>query len=340
MPTCQRFRVRKLVTVLGFLLSPLFLWLALRKVKMAEVADALRSVDLVPLTLAFCAIAVGCLLMSLRWRYLVSQSQPVRWGDVFSAMMVGYFANNVLPARTGELLRAHVLGRRANLSRAFTLATIIIERLSDVVSLLLVLTVIMVGFPLPLWARRIGLVVFLLLLVVLLVLVEVADGRRSSKFLLRFALMQKIAERVRYPLMSFREGLQTLVGVKRLSVLLGLSLLIWSLSALTLSLTLASLGLSVPVYGLFFTTAIINLGMVIPSSPGYIGTYQWLVMSALGVFQISHSRALTCSIVLHALWYIPLTVVGAICFWRENLHLSRALGYAESAPSALDTVPK
>lgn len=332
--------MRKLVTILGFLLSPLFLWLALRKVKMAEVADALRAVDLAPLALAFCVAAAGCLLMSLRWQYLVSQSQPVGWGAVFSAMMVGYFANNVLPARTGELLRAHVLGRRANLSRAFTLATIVIERLSDVISLLLVLTVIMIGFPLPTWARRIGLIVFVLLLGGLLILREVADGRRSAKYLLRFALMQKIAERVRRPLMSFREGLQLLAGGKRLATLLGLSLLIWSLSALTLSLTLASLRLAVPVYGLFFTTAIINLGMVIPSSPGYIGTYQWLVMSALGVFHISHSRALTCSIVLHALWYIPLTVVGAVCFWRENLHLSRAWGYAESAPTALDAAPK
>lgn len=329
--------MRKLVSILGFLMSPLFLWLALRKVKMAEVADALRTVDVAPLAFAFGVLVVGCLLMSLRWRYLVSQSQPVGWGAVFSAMMVGYFANNVLPARTGELLRAHVLGRRVNLSRAFTLATIIIERLSDVVSLLLVLVVIMVGFPLPWWARRIGLIVLVLLLGIVLVLIEVADGRRASKYLLRLPLMQKIAERVRRPLTSFREGLQTLMGFKRLSVLLGLSLLIWSLNALTLSLTLASLGVSVPVYGLFFATAIVNLGLVIPSSPGYIGTYQWLVMSALGAFHVSHSRALTCSIVLHALWYIPLTVVGAVCFWRENLHLSRVMVYAETPSSALES---
>ncbi len=329
--------MRKLVTILGFLMSPLFLWLALRKVKMAEVADALRTVDVAPLALAFCAVAAGCLLMSIRWRYLVSQSQPVGWGAVFSAMMVGYFTNNVLPARTGELLRAHVLGRRVSLSRAFTLATIIIERLSDVISLLLVLVVIMVGFPLPGWARRIGLIVFVLLLGIVLVLMEVADGRRSSKYLLRLPLMQKIAERVRRPLTSFREGLHLLVGLKQLAVLLGLSLLIWSLGALALSLTLASLRLSVPVYGLFFATAIVNLGLVIPSSPGYIGTYQWLVMSALGVFGIPHSRALTCSIVLHALWYIPLTIVGLVCFWRENLHLSRVLVYSESPPSGLES---
>jgi len=326
--------VRKLTTILGFLISPLFLWLALRKVKLAEVADALRGVEAAPLALAFCVVGVGCLLMSVRWQYLVSQAQPVGWGDVFSAMMVGYFANNVLPARTGELLRVHVLGRRVSLSRAFTLATIVVERLSDVVSLLLVLLVVMVAFPLPSWARRIGLIVFILLLGMVLILIEVVEGRRSSKYLLRFSLMQKIAAWVRRPLAAFREGLQTLMGVKRLSILLGLSLLIWSLSALTLSLTLASLRVSVPVYGLFFATAIINLGLVIPSSPGYIGTYQWLVMSALGAFHVSHSRALTCSIVLHALWYIPLTIVGAVCFWRENLHLSQAAGYAESPSSA------
>jgi hypothetical protein len=252
-------------------------------------------------------------------------------------MMVGYFANNVLPARTGELLRAHVLGRRTNLSRAFTLATIIVERLSDVVSLLLLLLIIMVGFPLPWWARRIGLIVLTLLLGIILILMEVVDGRRSSKWLVRLSPIQKIAARLRQPLTSFREGLQTLIGFKRLSALLGLSLLIWSLNALTLSLTLASLGVYVPVYGLFFATAIVNLGLVIPSSPGYIGTYQWLVMSALGAFHVSHSRALTCSIVLHALWYIPLTVVGAVCFWRENLHLSRVMVYSESPSSALES---
>lgn len=328
--------MRKLVTILGFLMSPLFLWLALRKVKMAEVADALRTVDVAPLALGLCVLAVTCLLLSLRWRYLISV-QSVGLGAVFSAMMVGYFANNVLPARTGELLRAHVLGRRANLSRAFTLATIIVERLSDVVSLLLLLLIIMVGFPLPWWARRIGLIVLVLLLGIVLVLIEVVDNRRSSKWFLRVSLIQKIVARVRRPLTAFREGLQTLIGFKRLSTLLGLSLLIWSLNTLTLSLTLASLGVYVPVYGLFFATAIINLGLVIPSPPGYIGTYQWLVMSALGAFHVSHSRALTCSIVLHALWYIPLTVVGAVCFWRENLHLSRVMVYSESPSSVLES---
>jgi len=325
-------RARAALSVGGFLCSFLFLGLALRKVELSEVTRALRAVNPRMLVLSLATIGVFTVLVAARWRYLLSEPRPVPFGPVYAAMMVGYFSNNVLPARAGDILRAHTLGRRQNLSRTFTLATIVVERLLDVATMLLFLLILIWDFPVPAWASRLALAGSVLLAVSLL---GVGIVWRSGENLMisRKALwLRRFSGPLRDRLGPFRGGLKSLKPGRRLAVLGVLSTLIWLASTLSMYLTLDSLGIHVPIHALFFTLAVLNLGLIMPSSPGFLGTYQFLCMSALGFFRVPENAAFTFSIVQHALWYVPVTLLGFLFFWKENASHSRsrrALGERE-----------
>ena len=88
----------------------------------------------------------------------------------------------------------------------------------------------------------------------------------------------------------------------------------WAVAA---GLVCRSLGISLSPIELVFVTGVINLGVVIPSSPGFIGTYQWLAVSALGVLGIDGDVAIAFSLLMQAIWFIPTTIVGGVIAVRE-----------------------
>ncbi len=96
-----------------------------------------------------------------------------------------------------------------------------------------------------------------------------------------------------------------------------LSAVAWGAWALAAGLVCRSLGISLSPIELVFVTAVINLGVVIPSSPGFIGTYQWLAVSALGVVGVDGEVAIAFSLLMQAIWYVPTTVVGGVIAIRE-----------------------
>jgi uncharacterized membrane protein YbhN (UPF0104 family) len=83
-----------------------------------------------------------------------------------------------------------------------------------------------------------------------------------------------------------------------------------------------SFGIDLPVYVALLTVVIVNIGILIPSAPGYVGAFEFFTISALSIFAVEKSIALSYAIVLHAVLFIPITIIGVYYFWKENLHLS------------------
>ena len=107
------------------------------------------------------------------------------------------------------------------------------------------------------------------------------------------------------------------IGRRRLVMALALSVVAWSVWAVAAGMVGRSLGFRLSPIELVFVTAVINLGVVIPSSPGFIGTYQWLAVSALGVVGVDGEVAIAFSILMQAIWFIPTTLVGGLIAARE-----------------------
>ena len=313
---------RKKLFWIGIVFSAVFLYLALRKVDAAAVADSFRSAKIFYLVAAELLLLVYYLLLAIRWRYIIAQAQKVSLMTAFSIMMIGFFANNVLPARAGEFLRAYVLGKKEGISKSFCFGTIVIERFFDMLTLLMFLLVVVLFLPLPLWVRTIGYlssIIFVFALSFLLLMVYGKMKAMAFAEKLFFFLSQERKDTLLSLLERFASGLQILKRKRQILTVLVLSIASWFLNSFVLYCALGSFDIHIPTLGLFAVLSIINLGVLVPSSPGYIGTYQFLCVSTLSMFSVQKATALSFSIIFHALWYFPLTFLGFFFIWKENI---------------------
>lgn len=301
-PAAGARRAVVLGVVVGVPLSALLLWLALQHTTPRAVWAATRDASVGPLVLAVLCAALVYIVQATRWRVLAATSRPGVGG--FAKMVVaGVACNNVLPGRLGDLFRARWLGVAAPMPYGRAFGTVALDRGCDLVALfaLLVLTVPFVATAA--WVARlvVGGALVLALLVGALVAARTYVRRKGRDRRTRGRL-RRIA----------RDVLDMLAepGPGRIARALALSVVAWSTFAVSVWLVARSLSIELSAAECLFVTAVVNLGVGIPSSPGFVGTYQWLAVTSLGAVGVGRTDALAFAILLHASWYVPSTLVG------------------------------
>jgi glycosyltransferase 2 family protein len=245
---------------------------------------------------------------------------------LFPVLVMGFATNNLLPGRLGEFWRAYLLGRKRNVSKTFALASVFVERVFDGLTLLALLAIVSTSIQLPGWSRQVELfaaAVFLGATVVLVVLVRAPRLIQTPVHRVIGLFHGGAASWVGLRFDAFVEGLGPLRGGSILLSAAGLSIAIWLCefaSYLVLSRGTA-LGLSstleIPAIGL--ALVIINLGIMVPSGPGYVGTQEFFGTAALGVVGANPQAALALVVVSHVVQYTLITGLGLIFFAREHL---------------------
>jgi uncharacterized protein (TIRG00374 family) len=328
--------VKKPIRILGgVLITVFFLWLAVRNVDISAVRDALRQASyryLIPAAL-FCG--TGYLLRTLRWQRILAPTTPVPFVRLFPVLMVGFAANNLLPARIGELVRAYLLSRRERISSSLALATIVVERVFDGLMLITLMAATILVVPIPVDDPKIEVVESVAALIfggATVVLVLLLLVPRPILAVVRFCLRpmpQRVAARISGLLDAFIAGLEALRSPLAIAKIAGLTALIWFCEAATFASVLRAFPLGLErgewVAAALFLLVFVNLGIMIPSAPGYIGTYQLFATIALGAFAVADASGVAPSFVVHALQYSIVTSIGLICLWRLGLS-PRALG--------------
>jgi uncharacterized membrane protein YbhN (UPF0104 family) len=286
----------------GLPLSGLFLWLAVRGVDLSAVRRTLRAADVVYVAGAVAGMAVVYVVQALRWRVIAcgdaSRGQYVR------LVVAGVAANNVLPGRLGDGLRGVWLARVEGISSGRALATVVFDRAADVIALVALLAVSLPFTVRPGWLIRIGLGGIGLVVVVVGVLVAARLGSRMHE---RGDRARSRGRRVARDLL---DGLSEPPSPGRAAVALAWSLVAWVIWSLAAWLAARSLRVELSPTDALLVAGVINLGVAIPSSPGFVGTYQWLGVSTLSLLGVDREKALSFSILLHAVWYVPTTVAG------------------------------
>lgn len=317
---------RKLTLWLGLAISVLFLYLSLRNVRFVEIRQALGQIRLPALFWAMWIFLVSFAVRAVRWKYILGQIKEVSWMQTFSILSIGFMANNVLPARLGEVVRAYFLAKKTGIRKSLSLATIVLERLSDFGVLLLSALVVGLFFSLPANVKSICMVAGAIFLFFVLILAFIHF--RKDWTLLFFektlsflppASKVRMMERVD----AFVEGLVILKSGKEFLWVTALSLVVWSLWAVALHYTLLAFNIQVPFAARLLMLAVVNLGALVPSSPGYVGPYHYFCWLCLSVFAVQKSLAISFAVVMHALWYVPLTLLGFVFLGKEHLSLSQ-----------------
>ena len=297
--------MRTLVALVGVPVGVVFLWLAVRNADLDAVRDTLREADAGLVALAIAAFGVVYLFQAARWRRIAA-TFAVRLARFYEMTVSGVAVNNVLPGRLGDFLRARWLGLDSGMAGGKAFGTVILDRAFDLVVLVGMLIVGIAAVASSTWLAQLaaaGAVVVLGIAGVLLfsrVYIGRRERDRHERGLVR-RLVRDTVERLAEPL-----------GRRHLVIWLGLSLVAWAIWAVAALLVARSLGIDLSLTEALFVTAVLNLGSAVPSSPGYVGTYEWLGVASLGLLDIDHESALAFTILVHAAWYVPTTLFGAV----------------------------
>lgn len=312
--------------VVGLGLTVVFLVLAFQRVDLRGFLDELRGVNYVWLIPSATCTLVGYGLRTVRWRIILSGAARAPLSTLFAVLIMGFATNNLLPGRLGEFWRAYLLGRKRNVRKSFALASVVVERVFDGLTLIALLAIVSVVIQLPGWSRQIELLaaaVFLgatLALVVLLwkpAVVQVPLKRTLQPF--HGGLATWIETRFE----TFVDGLEPLRRAPILGLATLLSAGVWAMEGSSYVLLSHGLnldlpgGMELPALGLALVT--INLGIMVPSGPGYLGTQEFFGTAALGVVGANLQAALALVVVSHAVQYALVTGLGLVFFAHEHL---------------------
>jgi uncharacterized protein (TIRG00374 family) len=248
--------------------------------------------------------------------------------------MIGFMANNILPAHMGEIVRAYLLGEKERISKISTFMTVVIERLFDFIILTLFLILTFIYISVPNWLKYGGLVIGISSLVLILLIFILINNKNKDKIISRLLniLPEKIGEKLGGKVNSFFAGIEILKEKNLILKVLITSCLLWVQIGLTLLLVLIGFGFNTNlVLTSIFLMVLIAFSITIPSTPGYFGNMQLAFVIGLGLVNISKSDALASSLIFHFTQYIPITFVGILLFIKEGISFRSILDKAQDA---------
>lgn len=303
-PGTGQSRSLAIAAAIGIPISVVFLVLAIRGTDLGAVWGTLQGVRFLPLLGAVACMGAVYWLQAARWRQIADTALGQR--RFFEMVVAGVAVNNVLPGRVGDLLRARWVSRGAY-SGGRGLATVMLDRAFDILALVAFL---LLSLPLVTdegWVDRIVVGSLLVLTVVWVVILAARSYTR------RRPRSRRVHRRLpRRFLRDTLEGLSDPLSVERGLVWFGISVVAWGTWAVAAILVGRAVGVELSLVDAVFVTAALNLGVAIPSSPGFVGTYQWLGVSALALFGIGREAGLAFAICMQAVWFVPTTIVGAV----------------------------
>jgi hypothetical protein len=240
--------------------------------------------------------------------------------------MAGYLGNNLLPARAGELIRAAYLGNASGLSVSFILATGLVERLMDVVALIAIgaLALAATGLISAPLQKALALMSFIGAsgMAVMLLLPRFSD--RLERIIHALPLRgETIKPRLSHFLQQFLRGLQSLIDLRRASSFGGLTLLIWLMDGMGTVLTAYILNLHFTLLQALVLLAGLGLSSALPSTPGYVGIYQFVAVLVLVPFGLSNAEAVAYIVFAQIVGMLLVACWGAYALWRAAKHSPR-----------------
>jgi glycosyltransferase 2 family protein len=331
-------------TILILLLTLGLLGFAFRNTDLAGVWTETRRADGTLLVFAIVVTALTYAWRAWRWQLLLAPIGPTRFVNAFTATVIGFAASFLLPARAGEVIRPYLLARREGMNPSSAFATVVLERLLDLAVVLLlfaafVFTVgpgVITGDPGQLARVKVGGGMAALAAVAGVAVLFALAGQpeRLGRAALRVErlLPARLARIVARFVETFARGLAVLRDPARLAAALALSFPMWMLIAAGIWLSSRAFHITYPYPASFLVMAILVVGVAAPT-PGAIGGFHAAYIFAVTTFfGVDTDRAAAAALVLHAISFVPVTLLGIVFMMREGLTLAGARRLATEAP--------
>jgi len=317
---------------LGIAVSLFFMALLFRKIDFTLLGGALRSADYRYVFLAICFTFISFFLRAVRWHYLLISCKSIPLSSLFPATIIGYMANNLLPARLGEFVRAYTLAQRENLEAPEVFASLVIDRLFDGFTVLILLLIALFTIQLPSGMedaagalRAGGAIMFFLYCGIVLFLYLLKQQTMRTLSAVRYVLKpfpQSFSEKLIPLLGSFIGGIRLSSRGQHIAALLLTSGGIWLFCILPVDMTLRSFNVHLPVTASIFILVMLVFAVMVPASPGYIGTYHYACYKGLAVFGVPETTSVSIALIMHGTGFFPVIIAGLYYLWKNKLSLN------------------
>lgn len=321
---------------IGLFLSALFVYLALRDVDLVRVWDLTKSADPFYVVLIILLAFFQFVVRTWRWAILLEPIKATGFCNRLATTLIGFGANCIFPARMGEFIRANYLGQREKISASSAFGTIVIERLFDGFTLLLILVIGLLGTEFTAdWqsvSNKLRVTGYILLPSYLIFLLFLLCLRYKTEFFLTlfekilFFLPGRPRKRIVEVIRNFSLGIVIVKNPGKWALIVFYSLFVWFLNLYQVDLVEKALGLDLPFLAAFLIMSMASFGVMIPSAPGYVGTFHLSVQYGFIFFGVGKEEALSAAILWHAVVFFPTIFFGLVSFLLLNLMSGRPLG--------------
>jgi uncharacterized protein (TIRG00374 family) len=310
--------------LVGIGVSAIFLYFGLKGLHLGDVWRDMRNINFGWVIAGATVYFLAVWGRTWRWHYLLRSIKPVSLRRLFPIVVIGYMGNNVYPFRAGEVIRAYVLKRNEDVNISASLATIIVERIFDG---LVMLIFVFVALPFADfkedWLRDIVFFSTLLFwgafMVFLIMALQPERARRLYTAIFDRVLPDRLAEIAKGLADHFMLGLENLRHLRDLLMTLVSSIFIWLTETTKYWFVMHAFDFEVSFFALMVMTAVVNLATTLPSSPGYVGTFDTPGIETLKAYNVPETTAASYTLVLHAALWLPITLLGFYYLYREGL---------------------
>jgi len=325
-------------TVIGLAISGVAIWILARSVDVPRTFEVLRTASPAWILAMLVAVLLDIASRGARWQALLEPIKRLPYRRVLGYTYLGYLANNVLPARLGELVRSHALGEGEGVSRPTVLGTVVVERIVDTVIVvgLAALAVLLLGVAgamataVVLGAGFVG--VLVLGLILAMVSHRLPGAERVSAVAGRYPRFLELARRL-------RDGLAVASRPMTLVRALAFSAAAWGASIATFMFGGQAVGIELSVSQAALMTSGVALATIVPSAPGYVGTFELTAVSIATIFDADPDAAFAMALLVHAMILGVTSVGGVISALRLGVGLDTGTESDEARAGASNQGP-
>lgn len=321
---------------LGIAISVFFMALLFNKIDFRLLGSALKSADYRYIVLAIVFTFINYFLRAVRWRYLLITEKTIPISSLYPATIIGYMANNLLPARLGEFVRAYTLARREQLQAPAVFASLVIDRLFDGFTVLILLLVTLFTLQVPAGIedavgalRAGGAAMFILYCAIVLFLYLLKRQTMRTLAVVAYVLKPfpaRLSDRIIPLLGSFIGGIRLSSHGGHLAALVASSAGIWVFCVLPVDMTLRSFNVHLPVTASMFILILLVFAVMVPASPGFIGTYHYACYKGLSIFGVPETTSVSIALIMHGTGFFPVIVAGLYYLWKNKISFNELQG--------------
>ena len=317
----MRYRTSLVRAAIGAAISVAAIWLVLRSVDVGRAVEIIRTAEISWIGLMAAFIVVDLAVRALRWQRLVAPIGRVRYPSMLAYLLVGYLANNVLPARLGELVRSHYLGDREGLSRTTTLGTVVVERVVDFVVVVAIASAAIIVLSVRgIVASAVLIGVATAGLLAAAVTVGIAAHRLPGAE--RIAAAAERWPRIHDMAGKLRGGLAVAGRPRTLAEALILSVIAWGATVLAFAAAGQAIGVELTIGQASLLASGVALVTAIPAGPANLGTFELAAVQIGQAVGVPAHTAFALALVVHAGILVITSIGGLVALarlgWRRG----------------------